>query len=600
MADSKDLNVKITSDTKQAEKDYKAYLDSITAAYKQHNAQVKASEQAQANLEKQTLRESEKLAKESLRVKSAAEKQLNAEKKSYLKDWENAIKQNNSFDIKAEKEKNAEKIRANKEYIKQLKFNSSIVNKQIADEQKAANKTANKKGMSPYQLLEFGENLTVVTAGLYAAITPLVNFSREAMTLGANLTVLKSNFKGTSQDLESFKLAVAGTLTEAELIGLSNRASDLGLSLKDQSIMFSIAEDAADKYGGAVPENFDRIVNAIAKGGRGLEQLGITTINYKKTVEELYAANNLTNESITEEERLNIGLQAVMKITGTTLEDVANKTMDVADQQEHLRVVADETKAAFGQGINVAFTDTYNLLNSMLKPLNDLTGGFVQLSDVARVVGEVMFNNIFVTFKKIFDTISENKELFFSFIQGLKIGGMISGGGIPMVSSAFGKGIDIPDRPIGTAEKAGLGRGFYDREISETAEDVGTITGAIATSMNALGVGTDNFVGKMLAGFDSALGIIQAIKTVNTVLSFIPGFASGGNFSGGSPIMVGERGAELIFPNTSGYVMNNYNSMKYLNSNSQPIYVGVNLNSMDIYTTGRKEFNNLSSQKRIN
>ena len=35
-------------------------------------------------------------------------------------------------------------------------------------------------------------------------------------------------------------------------------------------------------------------------------------------------------------------------------------------------------------------------------------------------------------------------------------------------------------------------------------------------------------------------------------------FADGGNFQGGKPIVVGERGPEVIFPNRGGYVMPNH------------------------------------------
>lgn len=68
----------------------------------------------------------------------------------------------------------------------------------------------------------------------------------------AELSVLRANFKGNAEDLELFRKAVAGTVSDAGLIKLSNRATDLKMSMEDQAIAFSFAEDAADKYGGSV------------------------------------------------------------------------------------------------------------------------------------------------------------------------------------------------------------------------------------------------------------------------------------------------------------------------------------------------------------
>ena len=76
--------------------------------------------------------------------------------------------------------------------------------------------------------------------------------------MGADFQELRSNFVGSAQDLELFRKATAGTVTDGGLIQLSNYTSDLGVSLKDQALLFSLAEDASDKYGGTVAENFEK------------------------------------------------------------------------------------------------------------------------------------------------------------------------------------------------------------------------------------------------------------------------------------------------------------------------------------------------------
>ena len=76
--------------------------------------------------------------------------------------------------------------------------------------------------------------------------------------MGADFQELRSNFVGSAQDLELFRKATAGTVTDGGLIQLSNYANDLGVSLKIRHYYFHFAEDASDKYGGTVAENFEK------------------------------------------------------------------------------------------------------------------------------------------------------------------------------------------------------------------------------------------------------------------------------------------------------------------------------------------------------
>ncbi len=92
----------------------------------------------------------------------------------------------------------------------------------------------------------------------------------------------------------------------------------------------------------------------------------------------------------------------------------------------------------------------------------------------------------------------------------------------------------------------GIGQGFGS--LKETAlsalRDIGT-----ALFKNALGL---NSIGSGAGG-----GVVGGL--VNNLSSFFGGFfADGGNFYGGKPIMVGERGAEMIIPRTGGYVVPNH------------------------------------------
>ena len=57
--------------------------------------------------------------------------------------------------------------------------------------------------------------------------------------------------------------------------------------------------------------------------------------------------------------------------------------------------------------------------------------------------------------------------------------------------------------------------------------------------MQTLNIGADTFVGGLISGFNSALSIVQsvvavmqAMKTINSILGFIPGLATGGSVPG--------------------------------------------------------------------
>lgn len=177
----------------------------------------------------------------------------------------------------------------------------------------------------------------------------------------AELEVLKENFRGTAENLEMFKKATAETVSEANLIKLSNQATDLGLTLEQQIILFSLAEDASEKYGGGVEANFMKIVSASEGATRGLKSLGIQKEVYEQTVKELASAQGTTIDKLDAESQKQIRLEAILKASGITLEDVTNKTKDSADKLESFSVKVEEARIKVGNLIKdglIVLSDT--------------------------------------------------------------------------------------------------------------------------------------------------------------------------------------------------------------------------------------------------
>lgn len=209
-------------------------------------------------------------------------------------------------------------------------------------------------------------------AGGAAAIGML---AKEAVMGAADLEVLRSNFEGTTEDLENFRRATAGTVSDASLIKLSNQATDLGISLKQQAILFSLAEDAGDKYGTSVEDGFQKIIAASEGNERGLRSLGIQREVYKSILQELAKVHGEEIQNLDAETQKQIRLEAILKASGVTLEDVKNKTKDVKDKLESIGVTAKDVLTKIGTMIIVTFEQIASRTESAWNMIKNKFGG---------------------------------------------------------------------------------------------------------------------------------------------------------------------------------------------------------------------------------
>jgi hypothetical protein len=211
----------------------------------------------------------------------------------------------------------------------------------------------------------------------------LKNIISESVKAATGLEVLRANFKGSAEDLELFRKAAAGTVSESNLIKLSNQASDLGISLKDQAILFSLAEDAADKYGGGVEEGFQRVVYASEGNVKGLKSLGIQKEVYEAIVKELAHAQGGEIDKLDAETQKQIRLQAILKASGQTIEDVKNKTKDNSDKFQALSVRVEEAKVSFGNLIAKGLLPLIDAFDSSGKSAKDVVSSIIGIGGVA-------------------------------------------------------------------------------------------------------------------------------------------------------------------------------------------------------------------------
>lgn len=172
-----------------------------------------------------------------------------------------------------------------------------------------------------------------------------------------------------------------------------------------------------------------------------------------------------------------------------------------------------------------------------------------------------------------------------------------------------------------TAEAVGRGGMLFDEQKSflsvdtegalkdereKAIEDGKTVYNNITNIMSLLGLEAQSFVGTLISGFNTVLAIMESIKAVNTILSFIPGLATGGSVAAGMPYIVGEKGAELFMPNSNGQIFSHEKTMKILsqsnnmNAPAVNIYVGGTLDGQTFLKNNFPKYQSMKNYKRIN
>jgi hypothetical protein len=143
-----------------------------------------------------------------------------------------------------------------------------------------------------------------------------------------------SFFKGTTTDIMNFRKAVDGTVSDANLVRLSNQANDLGITLQDQPLLFALANRAAEAYGTSVEEGFAKVVMATEGNVRALRAIGVQKGVYNELVKAGAREHGGLITEMDSETQKQIRLDAIIKASGMTMEDVNKQIKSHADQIE--------------------------------------------------------------------------------------------------------------------------------------------------------------------------------------------------------------------------------------------------------------------------
>lgn len=315
-------------------------------------------------------------------------------------------------------------------------------------------------------------NLAGLASGLVTGV--IAAFTMQAIKAGFELDNLRKSFGGTVQDIELLRKATANTVSEANLLKLSNQASDLGFNISQQAKMFALAESSSDKYGGSLEQNFQKIVKAADGSAAGIRSIGIARTDYLKTLQDLEAATGRKMKQMSAEEQLQLRLDAIFKLSGITLESVSTKTQDAADKLQELGNVAEDVTSNFGVGLVKGFEKAQSAANDLKIDLHGLgsvaasAGSFVGeiLAGVSAKVSQMVQQDI-KDIKRVIDWYNNFKPAFFPELPSPD-GGTNTSADKGFSESGKGLGeistVDPTDTPGGT--KGSRGKVSADKEAN--------------------------------------------------------------------------------------------------------------------------------------
>lgn len=204
--------------------------------------------------------------------------------------------------------------------------------------------------------------LTIGVAGLTAA---LGRFSAESIKAFIDDERLSQSFKGTSEQMLQYRMAVANTVDDNILMKLSNQATNLGISFEQQVLMFKASRIAAKEMGIEIPEAFEMILNSTEGAIKGLTKLGLSKTKYNEILKDLVKSaggeievteagnkeKEITIKNLGAEEQQKLRVQALNQLMQSTLGDLNNVETDNHEKTQQLVNIWGEMKEGFGGGL---------------------------------------------------------------------------------------------------------------------------------------------------------------------------------------------------------------------------------------------------------
>lgn len=228
-------------------------------------------------------------------------------------------------------------------------------------------KNTGTEGEKATGFLSHGFGKVIASIGGLFALERIGDFLKDITLEAAKFEEISSFFKGSAQDMELFRAATKGTVSDMNLMRLSNQAGDLGVQLKEQPLLFAMAKRAAEAYGTSTEEGFAKVVMATEGNIRGLRAVGVQKVVYEQIVKSLAKAHGGLITEMDAETAKQIRMDALIKASGMTMEEATNKARSHADQIEGAGVAWDNLKISMGKVFGLPVATFFNAIAEGLK-----------------------------------------------------------------------------------------------------------------------------------------------------------------------------------------------------------------------------------------
>ena len=299
---------------------------------------------------------------------------------------------------------------------------------------------------------------------------------------------------------------------------LVRATQDSDAALKLQSVAIDVAAGSG--------KSLEAVTNAMAKAAEG------NTASLAKLGIGLTAAQLKT-----------MSMDEITKQLASTFGGQASVQADTfAGKMARLKVAFDEGKETVGSFVLDAITPMINVVVNTVIPAvakfidsvggkEGLTSAFSTYIDMAKKIFIPILQGLQFAFNTIRDAVMRNKEEFTALFKFIK----------DYIAPLFGGIFKIAIEGIGLA-------------LGVVIDVVGRLIGGFQTLFGV--------IGNVVDGIRSMINLVKnnpVVKGISGVIdSAFGGFrASGGSVSAGTPYVVGERGAELFVPSSSGTIIPN-------------------------------------------
>jgi len=340
-------------------------------------------------------------------------------------------------------------------------------------------------------------------------------------------TTLQNVTGATDQQISAIESQILQTslltgLTDDELRPSLDRliraTKDSDAALKLQSVAIDVAAGSG--------KSLEAVTNAMAKAAEGntgaLAKLGV---------------------GLSSAELKTMSLDDITNSLASTFKDQASKQADTFEgKMARLKVTIDEGKETIGSLVLDALTPMLNIIVKTVIPAitnfmnsiggrDGLTNAFKTYIDLVKNIFQPVLEGFKFAFDQIKNAVVSNKDEFEALFKFLKdFVAPLLGGVLKLAVEGIGIALGVVINVVGT-----LISGFQ------------TLFGIINSVVGAI----QNLV-SLVANNPAVKGIAGAIS------SAFGGFrAAGGSVSAGTPYVVGERGAELFVPSSSGTIIPN-------------------------------------------